>query len=308
MALVFRKKPGRNQAGGVHVILLLGASGYIGFAFQKEIVQRKISYAAPKRSDLDYTTVKGFRDLLGHLQPKLVINAAAYITKPSVDDCNQHKQACLEGNTIFPAMLSAVCHSEGVPLLHVSTGCLYNGDNDHNGFSETDPAQLSFDTSCSWYVGCKEMAERIVLKNPNAWVCRMRLPFDQFEGPRNLLTKLQWFAYVCSETQSITHRSDFVEACLDMWQIGAPFGLYNVTSPGGVSYQWICERINQVLHKGKREFYFLSPAQLDKLMNKSNKSRCVLSVAKLLKTGVQMRPVGDAIEDSLQHWIPESVS
>ena len=38
---------------------------------------------------------------------------------------------------------------------------------------------------------------------------------------------MQRYAKVYDNVNSISHRADFVSACLDTWKLRAPFGIYN---------------------------------------------------------------------------------
>jgi dTDP-4-dehydrorhamnose reductase len=91
---------------------------------------------------------------------------------------------------------------------------------------------------------------------------------------------------------SISHRADFVKACLDLWERRAPFGTYNVTNPGFVTTRHVVEAIekrfsspNGSLSTGKAttEFY--------KVAAKTPRSNCVMDVSKILAAGVKIRPV-----------------
>lgn len=163
---------------------------------------------------------------------------------------------------------------------------------------------LSFRTKCGVYVGSKELAEHFVSAYGPSYICRIRLPFDEFDNERNYLSKLQRYPKVVRATNSISHRGDFVRAVLDLYIIDAPFGTYNVTNPGAVDSLWICEQIKRYL--GPREFEFWDNDEFLNTVARTPKSNCKLDVSKLLSTGVKMRPVEDAIIDSLKKWVAET--
>lgn len=279
------------------MILVWGASGYMGTAFCDELERRRLPFIRAKRGG-----ISTIMDTVAFASLKLVINTAACVKTPSVD-CNEDAKAeTMLGNLALPTMIACACQERDLPLIHVSTACLYQGRNHGKGWSETDPPQLTMDTGAGVYVASKELAERVVSKYDNAYICRMRLPFDEYSHPRNLLTKLASFETVVDETQSLTHRGDFAKACLDLFEKRAPFGIYNVTSPGDVDYRWVCEQINHFRFNGKKQFRFVSPSEFDTYTARTIKSRCSLSCEKLLSTGVKMRSVQDAVLDSLSNW------
>lgn len=281
-------------------IILLGSSGYIGSAFVREIEKRGFEFICPDRNQ--YQTFGLMWALLKNYPCDLVINSAAFITKPSVDLCEGFKQETISGNLVLPVNISNACEAAGVPLIHVSTGCLYNGDNEGNGFSEQDKPHLEFNSGAGFYVGSKAMAEDSIGWE-NSYICRIRLPFDEFDNERNLLSKLQAYPKICPETQSISHRGDFVKACLDLVETKAPFGIYNCTNPGSMNYMEICDRINRIIFGGRRDFKFWDMIEFDGAVARTKKSRCVLSNDKLKSAGITMRPVQEAVDDALNNWV-----
>ena len=60
------------------MILLLGASGYIGEAFAKELQQRKKDFVSLSRKQVDYTRFDPLLEFLKSKKPEFVVNAAGY--------------------------------------------------------------------------------------------------------------------------------------------------------------------------------------------------------------------------------------
>lgn len=270
-------------------ILLLGQSGYIGSAFMAEMARRKIPTLSPFRNYLDYTDADRFRHMLALYQPKLVINCAAFIPKPSVALCDQSPSETIKGNLAFPMMLSLVCGNLDIPLAHISTGCLWSDGKEH---SEEDPPQREFTGHCGFYVGVKILAERMIDQRRN-YIWRVRLPFDSLGHERNYLSKLAGYEQVFDQTNSVSHRGDFVKACLDLWKMRAPFGIYNVMNQGALATSEIVRRMAQ-------HGLIKSPPRM--LADKTGE--CRLSVSKLLKTGVSIRSAEDALAESIKNWTP----
>ena len=73
------------------MILLLGASGYIGEAFAKELQRRKMDFVPLARKQVDYTRFDLLLEFLKTKKPSFVINAAGYTGKPNVDACELDK-------------------------------------------------------------------------------------------------------------------------------------------------------------------------------------------------------------------------
>ena len=148
----------------------------------------------------------------------------------------------------------------------------------------------------------KALGEEAIAGLGQSFIWRLRIPFDEIDNERNYLTKVQRYAKVYDNVNSISHRADFVRACLDLWEKRAPFGIYNVTNPGYVTTRHVIALIEKIL-KPKRKFKFWkSDEEFYKRAAKTPRSNCVLDVTKLLKAGVKIRPVEEALEHSLQNW------
>lgn len=174
------------------------------------------------------------------------------------------------------------------------------------GFTESDAPNFSFrDGPCSFYSGTKALGEEAIVGVGQSFIWRLRIPFDEFDNARNYLSKVQRYAKVYDNVNSISHRADFVKACLDTWKLRAPFGIYNVTNPGYVTTRHVVEQIEKIL-KPKRKFAFWkNDAEFYQTAAKTPRSNCVMDSSKLLKAGVKIRSVEEALEDSLENWKPE---
>jgi UDP-glucose 4,6-dehydratase len=55
-----------------------------------------------------------------------------------------------------------------------------------------------------------------------------------------------------------------------------------------------------------REFqYWMDDAEFYRQAARTPRSNCVLDVSKIVATGIPLRPVEEALEDTLRHWTPE---
>ena len=330
------------------MILLLGASGYIGEAFAHALRERNQSFTPLSRNEVDYTKFDVLLKFLREKKPTFVINAAGYTGKPNVDACEAAKADTLAGNTLFPEMLAHACVVEKIPWGHVSSGCIFSGakivgnssspsplgegraEGDRgvriekdltkpglrelpeknpsaiHGYTESDTPNFTFrDGPCSFYSGTKGLAEEAITGVGQSYIWRLRIPFDEVDNPRNYLSKLQRYAKVYDNVNSISHRADFVNACLALWERRAPFGTYNITNPGYVTSHQVVRMIERILKPARKFEFWKDDAEFYNVAAKTPRSNCVLDVSKLLATGVKMRPVEEALEHSLQNWKPE---
>jgi len=287
--------------------IILGKNGYIAQAIIKELKSRDLPNLALSRTDVDYTNIQIFdRWLSNNAYQKTVkhnnisiINCAGYIGKPNVDACELNKADTVEGNVIFPAMLSQLCANKGYLYTHISSGCIYGGY--EKDFTEEDTPNFDFQNG-SFYSGTKALAEKIVKQNaPNSYIFRLRIPFDEFKSPRNYLTKLLTYDKLLDARNSLSHRADFAKYTIDLIEQNVPFGIYNITNKGSVTTKEVVELMQEHL-KPNKEFKFFS--KLDDFMQgvTTPRSNCVLDTQKL-EQYVQIRTAQEALKDAISNYM-----
>jgi len=282
---------------------------------------------------MDYTRFDSLLEFLKSKKPEFVVNAAGYTGKPNVDACEIAKADTLAGNTLLPQTIADACAAVKIPWGHVSSGCIFSGakiaengktrtekdltqpalrtlaeksPEQIHGFSETDTPNFSFrDLPCSFYSGTKALAEEAISGIGQSYIWRLRIPFDEFDNARNYLSKVQRYPKIYDNVNSVSHRADYVRACLDLWEKRAPFGIYNVTNQGFVTTRQVVELIEKILKLNRKFEFWKDDAEFYKVAAKTPRSNCVMDVSKLLAAGIKMRDVHEAIEDSLKNWKPE---
>jgi UDP-glucose 4,6-dehydratase len=174
------------------------------------------------------------------------------------------------------------------------------------GFSESDEPNFSFaHNNCSFYSGTKALAEEAIKGFPDFYVWRLRIPFDEFDGHRNYLSKVQRYAKVYQNWNSISHRADFVGACLDTWLQKVPGGAYNVVNPGYVSTQEVAEKIRDKLKPSWKPVFWQSDDEFYRFGAATPRSNCILSSEKILKMGIRLRSINEALDKAMSNWIEE---
>jgi dTDP-4-dehydrorhamnose reductase len=312
------------------MILILGASGYIGQAFERELARRRCPYQPVFRRGTDYTRFDTLTSLIQDSRATFLINAAGFTPRPNVDACETARAETLQGNALLPLTIAHACLAAGIPWGHVSSGCIYSGayvtqagctrvEKDlsqprlkalaeaspeaFGGFSETDEPNFTFrQPPCSFYSGTKALAEESILHLGRSYLWRVRLPFDQFDNDRNYISKLLRYAKLYDNVNSLSHRADSVNACLDLWDKRAPFGIYNVTNPGFVTTRQVAGLIQKQLKLPRAFEFWANDAEFYKHAAKAPRSNCILDNSKLLGAGIKMRSAREALLDALQNW------
>jgi len=295
----------------------------VGGKFVEIAAREGYAHRGLSRSEVDYTDGSALKALIRESKPEFIVNAAGYTGKPNVDACERDKTNCLDGNAVLPGMLADICREMEVPWGHVSSGCIFSGrKRDGSPFDETDTPNFSFrQNHCSFYSGTKALGEETIgygqSEDGHSWVptreesgylWRLRIPFNHEASPRNFLTKLTHYERLLDAENSISHLDEFVKACLRCWDKGIPYGIYNVTNPGSITTREVVELIRQSppgkkLEAGGKEFrFFEDEAEFMRLAAKTPRSNCVLSSDKLARAGIELTPVREAIQNSLEQW------
>ena len=287
------------------------------------------------RKTVDYTRFDRLLACLRETRPTFLVNCAGYTGKPNVDACELDKAGTLQGNARLPQVIAHACAEAKVPWGHVSSGCIYAGAkiNEHGrirvekdmtqpklhalaeakapallGFNETDAPNFCFrDEPCSFYSGTKALGEEAMAGLGQSYIWRLRIPFDEFDNKRNYLSKVQRYAKVYDNVNSISHREDYVKACLDTWELRAPFGIYNVTNPGYVTTRHVVEQIEKILKPARKFEYWANDQEFYQQAAKTPRSNCIMDAGKLLAAGVKIRGVEAALDHALKNWKPEPV-
>ena len=281
---------------------VLGASGYVGAKFGEVLDSQGLAWMGLSRAEVDYSKVGVLREWLRAERPRYLVNCAGYTGKPNVDACEEQRAECLFGNAVLPGRIREACEAEGVPWGHVSSGCIYSGQRPGGGgWLEEDEPNFSFRSPpCSFYSGSKALGEEVLEGAERCHVWRLRIPFDHEDSPRNYLVKVMRYARLLDAENSISHLRDFVEACLSCVENEVPFGIYNVTNPGSVSTRQVTEWMREEGVSDKTFDFFEGESEFMRFAAVAPRSNCLMDSSKLAGAGVLMRPVEEAVRDSLR--------
>ena len=279
--------------------IILGKNGYIAEAIIKELKSRDLPHVAWSRSEVDYTNLAELKYNLYILGDDLhIINWAGYIGNPNVDACELEKADCIEGTVLLPLMLAQLCCEKKYQFTQISSGCIYGGYEKH--FTEKDTPNFDFQNG-SFYSGTKALAEKVVLQNnPNSYVFRLRIPFDECESPRNYLTKLLSYDTLLDAENSLSHRADFAKYVMQLINQEVPHGIYNVTNKGGVTTKDVVELIKKH-NLSNKDFKFFDDLESFGKETIAPRSNCVLDTTKI-EQYIKTRTAIEALEEALSKY------
>lgn len=288
------------------MILLLGGTGYVGAAFARVLTSKNLPFAAPSHQEMDASNPDDLVEVVRTIRPRFAINAIGFTGRPNIDGTEKEKSRCLRVNTHLPGVLAEVFASEGVRWGHVSSGCIYEGCRpDGNPFTEDDLPNFAFgDLRSSWYAKTKAMAETLLSESPGCLIWRVRIPFDEFDHERNYLSKLMAYEKLLEVRGSISQRQEFAEAAIESLQREIPSGIYNVTNPGAISTTEVIEAMQRQGLTNKHFTFFQDDADFMAAPGRVRRASCELSTKKLLATGIQLREIHEALEETLKRWVP----
>lgn len=265
-------------------VLIFGGRGYLGQQFLT-IFPDAITPSA------DIADREAVSQILEREKPDVVINCAGKTGRPNVDWCEEHKEETIHANVLGPLVLQEECSKRGIYWVHMSSGCIYEGDNDGKGFDEEDEPNFYG----SFYSRSKIWSDQILSEFP-VLILRIRMPFDDSRHERSLLTKISKYKKVLDVKNSLTYLPDFLQAAkilIDKRRTG----IYNLVNPGVMSPYDIMMLYKEVVDPSHE----IERLTLDHLSDvvKAGRSNCMLSTAKVEKEGITLQPVEAAVRHAL---------
>jgi len=288
-------------------VLLFGGRGFMGIQFLRIFPDAVVP-------SCDIGDPAAVARVLDEVKPDVVINAAGKTGVPNVDWCEDHKRETLHANVLGPIVLAEECGKRGIYWVHLSSGCIYEGTKGAKGEKGTKGEQAEGWTeedepnfTGSFYSRSKAWSEKTVRECTESdvngrggiLILRLRMPFDGSSHPKNLITKLAKYARVNDEENSITCLTDFLEAAKKLIERRAT-GIYNMVNEGTISPYRIMELYREIVDPSHSFEHLPLPAQSQ--VTKVGRSNCILATGKLKGEGIQMRPIEEAVKESLKEY------
>lgn len=281
---IFRGKQTKSSYHTGMKVLIFGSKGYMGQEFLK-------LYPNAITPSVDIADCHAVSEHLYTYKPDVVINCAGKTGRPNVDWCEDHKLETIHSNVTGPLNLLEQCCKYGTYWVHIGSGCIYQGDNNGQGFSENDEPNFSG----SFYSRSKAVIDTVLQDFPVLNI-RLRMPFDGTLNERNFISKVSKYPRVLDTQNSLTYVPDFLKAVDTLIQKRAT-GTFNVVNPGGISPYRIMQLYKEVVDP-THEFERLLEEDLPEVA-KTGRSSCILSIKKLEDAGVHMQPAEQAVLEAL---------
>lgn len=247
-------------------------------------------------ADIEITNYKKVDDVLSKLSKgSVVINTAARI---NLEWCQDNKEDSYTTNVLGAVNVANSCMKHGHHLVHVSSGCIFDGMETNRIYTENDDP-----TPASWYAECKAEADQKILSSgyDKITIIRPRQLISAIQNPTNMLTK---FASI-SEGDFIDVKNS-VTCIEDMGEMlnhlikQEKYGIYNLANLGYSTPYQIALRVKNSLNPDM----VVRQISYDNYVQKIRVKRVntLLSVDKLIETGYMPRSIDDSLTWCLNNY------
>lgn len=263
-------------------VLILG-SGYVGnhlfnhmkrFHDIEQINQRRVDYTFTKA----FNEAQDFRSYLTDKRFDVAVNCSGYTGRPNVDACEDDKATCWEYNVLAPPRTAEMLSLFNIPMIHVSSGCIYQGD---KLWREKDEPNFGLYNRDSSFYSMSKHAGELALDGMNGYVLRIRMPFCGTNQHKNILVKYLKYNDIISQPNSLTSIPDLCSAIENfcVHRFSWENGIYNVVNSGSIT----AEEIMELMKEKGMENPNWNIVKITDLNLKAGRSNCTLSGKKLGK-------------------------
>lgn len=181
--------------------------------------------------------------------------------------------------------------------LNIGTCCIFEYENpykdvdvDKTGFNENDNPNFTG----SNYSLVKGFTDRL-MKQLNILNLRIRMPITGEHHPRNFITKITQYEYICSIANSMSVLYELLPLSLEMMKNNET-GTFNFTNPGAISHNQILEMYREIVDPNFswKNFDLNDQSKVLKARRSNNK----LDTSKLTNK-YEVTPIKDAVRKCL---------
>jgi len=221
-------------------ILITGANGLLGHELAS--ILKDHSLILLSHSQLDISDSDSVNKAIDSSSPDIIINSAAYT---QVDLCESNYDLAFASNAIGPKNLAIKSKQLGIPLIHISTDYVFEGNEKKNSPLNEDD-KLGPKTV---YGKTKLEGEKLVMENCHKYFI-LRTAWLYGEGKNfvktmiNLSKKNKELKVVNDQIGSPTYAKDLAKAIKEIIDKKSDkYGIYHVTNKGEVSWYEFAKKI-----------------------------------------------------------------
>ena len=224
-------------------ILITGANGLLGHELSS--VLKDHSLILLSHSQLDISNSDSVNKEIDTHSPDIIINSAAYT---QVDLCESNYDLAFSSNATGPKNLAIKCKQLNIPLIHISTDYVFEGNQEKNTpLEETD--KLGPKTV---YGKTKLEGEKLVMENCDKYFI-LRTAWLYGKGKNfvktmiNLSKKNKELKVVSDQVGCPTYAKDLAKAIKEIIdKKSEKYGIYHVTNKGEVSWYEFAKKIFEI--------------------------------------------------------------
>lgn len=263
--------------------LIFGHKGWIGSMVINLLNKQKISFVcASSRAD-DKIAVE--EEIIKHSPTHIMsfIGRTHGTTEdgtkyPTIDYLEQKGKLKenIRDNIFAPMVLGLLCKKYNIHFTYLGTGCIFDYDTSHlfgneqTGFNENDIPNY-FNSSYSTVKGYTDQLMHLL--EDDCLNLRIRMPINDKLDPRNFITKILNYEYICSIPNSMTVLDDLLPCAVEM-AINKETGTINLTNPGVITHNEILEMYRKIIDPSLKWNNFTIEQQ-DKVLAAGRSNNCL---------------------------------
>jgi len=246
--------------------------------------------------EFDMTDAMAVMDVLGTLQPQVVINAAGYT---NVDRAETEPDLTYAVNAHAVGHLARACHRLGVPLVHVSSNEVFDGTASlpYDEWDQPHPASAYARSKLAGETAARYFHDLVLIVR-TAWLFG--------PGGNNFPSKIIAGAdkhgqlrVVGDEFGNPTYAPDLAAGILALVGRSVPAGIYHLTNTGFASrYEFACEVLRQ---SGRSDIPVTPVAHTEWPRPSQPPLRAVLANRSAAAYGVALPPWQEAVANWVEH-------
>lgn len=242
----------------------------------------------------DKTSVKEV--LSSFSKDTIVINTASKI---NLEWCEENRQEAADVNLRGAVNVAEVCAELGHHLVHISSGCIFDGMESEREYTEDDEP-----TPAAWYTVTKAQADKAIIKlgYEKVTIVRPRQLISAVPNPTNMLTKfLNLSSGDFIESKNSMTCIEDMGYMIDKLLERKKYGIYNLANEGYISPFQIATALKNSM---KSDLGVKPIAYLDYIKKLQVKRvNTLLSIEKYVRdTGHTPRNASDALSWCIQNY------
>lgn len=205
----------------------------------------------------------------------------------------------LRDNLYGPLCLANLCKKYKIHLTYLGTGCIFHYDETHkfgedkNGFTENDEPNF-FGSS---YSVVKGYTDKLMHQYDDTVLnVRIRMPITAENNPKNFITKILNYKYICSIPNSMTVLDELLPIMIDMLSKNTT-GTINLVNPGLISHNEILEMYKEYIDPNYKWHNFSIDEQNKILLAK--RSNNYLDTEKLVKLYPNVQNIKESVRNCI---------